>query len=139
MDALHEAVGNALEGDEAFKIVRADGDVGDLARDGRAVGHCNACVGLAERRRIVHTVADHDDLAALFVLGADERGLVLGQHLGVVFVNAGIFCNGSRGALAVAGHHDELIKTQRAQGIHNAAHLAAQRIGDADDRRQNAA
>ena len=139
MDALHEAVGNALEGDEAFKIVRADGDVGDLARDGRAVGHCNACVGLAERRRIVHTIADHDDLAALFVLGADERGLVLGQHLGVVFVNAGIFCNGSRGALAVAGHHDELVKTQRAQGIHNAAHLAAQRIGDADDRRERAA
>ena len=63
VDALHEAVGNALEGDEALKIVRADGDVGDLARDGRAVGHCNACVGLAERRRIVHAVADHDDLA----------------------------------------------------------------------------
>ena len=139
MNALHEAVGNALEGDETLKIVRADGDVGDLARDGRAVGHCNACVGLAERRRIVHAVADHDDLAPLFVLGADERGLVLGQHLGVVFVNAGIFSNGSCGALAVAGHHDKLTEPQRTQGIHNATHLAAQGIGDADDRRQNAA
>ena len=54
VDALHEAVGNALEGDEAFKIVRADGDVGDLARDGRAYDGFTVVLDSDGRQQLIY-------------------------------------------------------------------------------------
>ena len=67
---------------------RSKHDVGDLDGHGRAAGDGDADVGLAQRERIVHAVADHRDDPPLGPQLADEPRLVLGQEIGVVVLEA---------------------------------------------------
>ena len=73
------------------------------------------------------------------VLAADEVGLILWKDLGVVLVHADRRRYGLRRAVAVAGHHNKLRKAERAQTADDVGSLRAQRVLNADDRREHTA
>ena len=70
---------------------------------------------------------------------SDEVGLILWKDLGVVLVHADRRRYGLRRSVAVAGHHNELRKAERAQTADDVGSLRAQRVLNADDRREHTA
>ena len=72
-------------------------------------------------------------------LGLHKVGLVLRQHLSPVLVHPYLGGDGRRGALTVAGEHDDLAHSQAVEGSYRIRSLGAQRVGDADNRGQHAA
>ena len=65
--------------------------------------------------------------------------LVLGQDLCAVIVHPDLRRNRGRGALAVTGQHDGAPDAERAQRLYRGLCLAAERVRNADNRRQFAA
>ena len=108
------------------------GDIGHLARDVARVHHGHARVGGGQRRRVVHPVADHHHRAALALERIEHRGLVLGQHLTSVLVDAELLGGHTRGAFRIAGEHDDARETRPAQRSNRRGGLGAHRIVDAD-------
>ena len=112
MHALLQRVGDGLEGHQLLQTVGFDGHVCDLAGDGSAGVDGNANVGSGQGGGVVDAVADHHNGVALGLGLLDEVCLVLGQHLGKEAVHAHLLCNGGSGALAVAGHHNNILDTK---------------------------
>ena len=133
MDAAHEGFADFAQRDKFKQILRRDGNVGDLPRNGCAGRNGDTCVGLRQGRRIVYAVANHDNRAARGLFPADERRLVLGQNLGVEFVNADLFRDGRGGPAIIAGHHDDLADAAGVQRTDGILCLGAQRVVNTDD------
>ena len=72
----------------ARRSPRDQREVGRLDRDVGAGADRQAEVGLGERRRVVHAVADHRHDPALVLQPPDDRRLVRRQHLGDHLVDA---------------------------------------------------
>ena len=57
------ALAELSQGHQLEQVLRGDGNVGDLPRNGRAGGDGDARVRLGQGGGVVHAVADHDDRA----------------------------------------------------------------------------
>ena len=84
------------------------GDGSALDRDVRAGADSEADIGCRQRRRIIDAIADHGHGMPLAAHFADYFGLVLGQDLRPVIINAGLGGDGASGGFHVAGHHHDL-------------------------------
>ena len=67
------------------------------AYGGNQAAHGDADIGLLERRRVVHTVADHAYRQPLRLIRADIVQLILRQAVGPHLVDVQLRRNGSRG------------------------------------------
>ena len=103
--------GAAGERDRVGGGAEVAGDEGEVARLDRDVGagaDRDAEVGLGERRRVVHAVADDRDLVTRGLELAHDVDLLAGQHLGDDPVDADGRGDRVRGVLTVARDHHRL-------------------------------
>lgn len=100
VDAIHQRFAQAAQRDQFEQILRRYGYIGDLARYRGASRYRYAGVGLRQRRRVVHAVAYHYDLASGGLLTADIRGLVLRKHFGEHLVHPDFRGHGFGGSAA---------------------------------------
>ena len=105
-------------------VGRVDGDVG-TGSDG------DADVGAGQGGGVVDAVADHGDLALLHEL-ADDALLAVGQDAGDDLVHARLGADGLRGALVVAGEHDDA-DAHVAQLANGARAVLLDDVGHGDD------
>lgn len=124
VDARYQRHGEASQFYQFLKAVGSDGDVRDLPGDGGTVADGDARVRLGQGRRVVDTVAHHQDSMPLpaepghilrFVCRKDSGAEVVHSHLGG---------NGCGGAVTVA---DEYIGAGDAVG-HQILHLGVVRL-----------
>lgn len=108
VDARHQRHGEASQFYQFLKAVGSDGDVRDLPGDGGTVADGDARVRLGQGRRVVDTVAHHQDSMPLpaepghilrFVCRKDSGAEVVHSHLGG---------NGCGGAVTVADEYKVL-------------------------------
>ena len=76
--------------DDAARVRRREHDTGRLDRDVGAGADRDPDVGARERRRVVHTVADHRHAQPARLELGDLAVLVLGEHLGEHLVDADV-------------------------------------------------
>ena len=121
-----------------MQIVRRNRDICDFAGNLCAIADSNADICRRQRRRIIDTVTNHNNLVALFCFLAYKFRLILRQNLGKVFLNADLFCDCCRGVLVIPRHHYDSFQTKRSQIADYLCRLCTQGVFNADNRRQPA-
>ena len=109
--AADRGEGPAGERDRVGRGAEVAGDESEVARLDRDVGagaDRDPEVGLRERGRVVHAVADDRDVVTRGLQLADDVHLLAGQHAGHDPVDADGRGDRGRGVLPVTGHHDRL-------------------------------
>ena len=98
--------------DEPAEVRPGEQHIGHFAGQVGAVAHGHAHMGGGQGRRVVDAVAHHEDLAALGGEVGDDVGLVGGQDLRTVFLEAQLAGHGTGGTLVVAGEHEDTAEAQ---------------------------
>ena len=99
-------------------VVHQD-DLALLERRITAAGsHRHRNVGRSEARRIVHAVAHHGDLVALFPKSLDGRHFVLRREPSFDLVNSDLARHRFGGVAPVAGEHNRLDAADAQPGQH---------------------
>ena len=107
---------------------------GDVAAH---AAHCDADIGGLERGRVVHAVADHADLFARGLIGADVGELVLGQAVCVHLADVELRGNGRGGVLMVTREQHGL-DLKRGELVDHVCALLADRAGQGEEAREHA-
>ena len=99
--------------------------------------HRDADIGGLERGRVVHAVADHADLFACGLIGADVGELVLGQAVCVHLADVELRGDGRGGVLMVTREQHGL-DLKRGELADHVCALLADRVGHGEEAREHA-
>ena len=130
-DVAHDGAGKIHCAHDALGRITHEDDVGARARGIRAAAHCNARIGLGERRRVIDAVAHHG-ARSVGLKRLHVRGLFGGPHVGddVLGRNAEPCADGlGRAAVVAREHHDPEAAQRRDGGPRFGPHP----VGDGDD------
>ena len=102
-----------------------------------SAAHCDADIGCLERGRVVHAVADHADLIARGLIGADVGELVLGQAVCVHLADVELRGNG-RGGVLMATREQHGLDLKRGELVDHICTFLADRVGQGEEAREHA-
>ena len=138
LDGAHHALGERDEVRQLRDFVVDERDIRGVHGDVAAhAAHCDADIGGLERGRVVYAVADHADLIARGLIGADVGELVLGQAVCVHLADVELRGNGCGGVLMVTREQHGL-DLKRGELVDHVCTLLANRVGQGEEAREYA-
>ena len=133
LDGAHHALGERDEVRQFLDLVIDERDIRGVHGDVAAhTAHGDANVGGLERGRVVYAVADHADLFAHGLIGADVGELVLGQAVCVYLTDVELRGDGRGGILMVAREQHRL-DLKRGETVDHVCTLLANRVGQGEE------
>ena len=133
LDGAHHALGERDEVRQFLDLVIDERDIRGVHGDVAAhAAHGDANVGGLERGRVVYAVADHADLIARGLIGADVGELVLGQAVCVYLTDVELRGDGRGGILMVAREQHRL-DLKRGETVDHVCTLLANRVGQGEE------
>ena len=133
LDGAHHALGERDEVRQFLDLVIDERDIRGVHGDVAAhAAHGDANVGGLERGRVVYAVADHADLFAHGLIGADVGELVLGQAVCVYLTDVELRGDGRGGILMVAREQHRL-DLKRGETVDHVCTLLANRVGQGEE------
>lgn len=128
VDAPHQRIAQTLQSHQLAKVLCRNGHICGLSCDDSTAAHSNAYISQRKCRRIIDAVADHDHGSARFMLCSDEICLVLRKHLGPVFVDPKLICDGFRNSSGISRQHNRFFDSFRMQRPDSQIRLGPQRV-----------
>ena len=132
LDIAQHTAGKLQSGGDIGGIAVHQDDIGGINGNIGAGADGDADIGTNQGGRVIDAVAHHGDDLALFLQGADDRFLLLGQHLRDDPGNADLLGNGF-GCTAVITGEQQYRKTHLPQGGNGSGTGFPGRIGDGDE------
>ena len=132
LDIAQDAAGKLQGGGNIGGVAVHQHNIGGIDGDIGAGTDGDADIGPDQCGGIIDAIADHGDHLALFLQGADDRFLLLGQHLRDDPGNADLLGNGF-GCTAVITSEQQYRKTHLPQGGNGSGTGFPGRIGDGDE------
>jgi hypothetical protein len=128
-DDLSSHVGEANELRQASEIGAKQGDVGTAEGHFVQLGaDCDADIGSAERRRIVHAISDHHHHSTCGLFGPNEIELLCGKHFSDDFVDAERRTDVARRCRPIAREQNEAIDAKASHRLERFASLPSRLI-----------
>ena len=112
MDSLLQAVTDLLEGDQIRYVIPHEDNICDLACDLCAITDSNPYICGRKRRRIIDTIAYHDNGTPLGLFVFYKGCLIFRQNFRIELVNADLCGNGFCRLVTISCHHDNLGNTK---------------------------
>ena len=132
LDIAQDAAGKLQGGGNIGGVAVHEDNIGGVDGDIGAGTDGDADIGPDQCGGVIDAIADHGDDLPLFLQGADDRFLLLGQHLRDDPGNADLLGNGF-GCTAVITGEQQYRKTHLPQGGNGSGTGFPGRIGDGDE------
>ena len=138
LDGAHHALGERDEVRQLLDLVVDERDIRGVHGDVAAhAAHCNADIGGLERGRVVHAVANHADLIARGLIGADVGELVLGQAVCVHLADVELRGNG-RGGVRMVAREQHGLDLKRGELVDHICTFLTDCVGQGEEAREHA-
>ena len=132
MNPLHQSIADLFQCHNLIQVVCSDRHICNLTCNLCSVADGNSYICCRQRRRVIDSISDHDDLRAVCLRFFDKMRLVFRQHFGEIPVHTYPRSDGTCSTVTVACHHNHIFNTDFLQFLNDFCSLFPKRILDTD-------